>query len=111
MIIQSVEYGIIDLGVVVKACGKSLDSLRLAVGNLEDAKKFQYLTSHFEPGTSKVLHSRHVTKGGKTWKVSFQHQWFKQFPWLCYSDMLSGGLCRYCVLFPESPTRVSNYRS
>ena len=28
-----------------------------------------------------------------------------QFPWLSYSSFLSGGICRYCILFPEAPAR------
>ena len=46
-------------------------------------------------------------KQGKTWNVSFQHRWLEQFPWLLYSTMLAGGLCRHCILFPKPPVRGS----
>ena len=49
-----------------------------------------------------------MTKQGKTWNVSFQHRWLEQFLWLSYSAVLSGGTCRYCILFPEPPVRGSN---
>ena len=32
-------------------------------------------------------------------------KWLDQFPWLSYSALLSGGICRYCILFPEPPAR------
>ena len=50
-------------------------------------------------------HSHPVTKNGKTWNVFFQLRWLEQFPWLSYSSVLSGGICRYCILFPEQPGR------
>ena len=28
-----------------------------------------------------------------------------RIPWLSYSSILAGGICRYCVLFPERPDR------
>ena len=31
--------------------------------------------------------------------------WLERFPWLSYSTLLSGGICRYCILFPEPPAR------
>jgi hypothetical protein len=71
-------------------------------------KKKQYLTLHFKPTLSESLNSHQVTKQGKTWKVSFQHRWLEQYPWFSYSAVLSGGICRYCILFPEQPGRGSN---
>ena len=29
----------------------------------------------------------------------------QQFPWLSYSNVLSGGICRCCILFPERKER------
>ena len=60
---------------------------------------------HCKPGPTQVLHSHPVTKKGKTWNVSFQCTWLEKFPWLSYSNILEGGICRYCILFPENPTR------
>lgn len=44
----------------------------------------------------------------KQWNVYFQHRWLEQFPWLSYSSVLAGGICRCCILFPEAPGRGSN---
>ena len=38
-------------------------------------------------------------------KVSFQSKWLKQFPWLCYSYILEGGICCHCILFPYKVTK------
>ena len=65
----------------------------------------QYLIHHFRPGSSHTLHSHSVTQSGRTWNVSFQLHWLDQFPWLSYSSILSGGICRHCILFPEQPGR------
>ena len=68
-------------------------------------RKKQYLSNHFKPSPRDTLHSHSVTKNGKTWNVSFQLRWLEQFPWLSYSSVVSGGICRYCILFPEQPGR------
>lgn len=65
----------------------------------------QYLSCHTKPATGAALHSHPVTKGGKTWKVTFQRRWIEQFPWLSYSSILEGGICKHCILFPEQPKR------
>ncbi len=31
----------------------------------------------------------------------------ERFRWLSYSSILSGEICRYCILFPEQPHRGS----
>ena len=72
---------------------------------IPDDKKKQYLSNHFKPSPRDTLHSHLVTKNGKTWNVSFQLRWLEQFPWLSYSSVVSGGICRYCILFPEQPGR------
>jgi hypothetical protein len=32
----------------------------------------------------------------------FQHKWFHEFKWLCYSEIKSGAFCKHCVLFAKS---------
>lgn len=97
--------GTIDLGVVIREANGSWDKLRSLVHHLSDEKKKQYLSFHFKPCQGDTLHSHPVTKKGKTWNVSFQLRWLQDFTWLSYSQLLSGGICRYCVLFPEQPGR------
>ncbi len=92
---------LLDLGAIIIAAGGSFDSLRNQVQCMDDSKRFQLLTAHNSPGVSDVLHSHQVTKQGKTWKVSFQYNWLQSFPWLSYSTILQGGICRYCILFPQ----------
>ncbi|CAH3170008.1 unnamed protein product, partial [Pocillopora meandrina] len=74
----------IDLGTVVKAAEGSWGVLKRLSQEITDEKRMQYLTFHWKPSESDILHSHQVTKGKKTWKVSFQFKWLKQFPWLCY---------------------------
>lgn len=97
--------GQIDLGEIVLAANNSWESLKSLVTELSDEKKKQYLSFHSKPSSSDILHSHPVTKGGKTWNTSFQMRWLERFPWLSYSSTLAGGICRYCVLFPERPDR------
>ena len=73
----------IDLGTIVKAAEGPRDVLRQLSHDITDEKRMQYLTFHYKPSESDILHSHQVTKGKKTWKVSFQSKWLKQFPWLC----------------------------
>ena len=95
----------IDLGTVVKDAAGSWDVLRRLSHEITDEKRMQYLTLHCKPSESDILHSHQVTKGKKTWKVSFQSKWLKQFPWLCYSYILEGGICSHCILFPNKVTK------
>ena len=62
-------------------------------------KGTQYVTLRCKPSKVDILHSCQVTKEKKTLKVSFQSKWLKQFPWLCYSYILEGGICCHCTLF------------
>ena len=96
---------LIDLGAVVREANGSWDKLRSLVQHLPDDKKKQYLSHHFKPSNGDTLHSHPVTKKGRTWKVSFQQHWLLEFTWLSYSHLLSGGICRHCILFPEQPER------
>ena len=100
--------GQVDQGSIVQAVDGSWERLRALVTEINDDQKNQLLTLHFKPASSQTLYSHQVTKQGKTWNVSFQHKWLEQFPWLSYSAVLSGGICRYCILFPEQPVRGSN---
>ena len=95
----------IDLGTVVKAAEGSWGVLKRLSQEITDEKRMQYLTFHWKPSESDILHSHQVTKGKKTWKVSFQSKWLKQFPWLCYSNLLEGGICSHCILFPHKVTK------
>lgn len=95
----------IDLGTVVKAAEGSWDVLRRLSHEITDEKRMHYLTFYCKPSESDILHSHQVTKGKKTWKVSFQSKWLKQFPWLCYSYILEGGVCSHCILFPYKVTK------
>ena len=92
-----------DLGSVIREANGSWEKMRSVVQNLSDDRKMQYLSNHYKPSLNKNLHLHPVTKGGKTWNVSFQLHWLQLFPWLSYSSILSGGICRNCVLFPEQP--------
>ena len=95
----------IDLGALVQAAGGSWDILRTLVNELSADRKKQCLSCHCKPASAESLHSHPVTKLGKTWNVSFQLRWMEKYPWLSYSILLSGGICRYCILFPEQPSR------
>ena len=97
--------GPIDLGAVVQSANGSWDRLWSLVKDISDDKNKQYLSMHSKPSPSDSLHSHQVIKLGKTWNVSFQMRWLEQFPWLSYSSILSGGICRYCILFQEQPGR------
>ena len=48
-------------------------------------------------------------------KFSFLSEWFKWFPWLCYSPSEDAVYCLVCVLFghkfPEKASRVKNFYS
>lgn len=48
-----------------------------------------------------------VTKfvAGKEKKLYFQAGWLDKYKWLTYSNALQGGLCKICVLFPQSDVR------
>ena len=100
---HTASEGQIDFGVIIQEVNGSWDKLRSLVQKLPNEKKKQYLSNHFKPFPSDNLHSHQVTKKGKTWNVSFQLRWLDQFPWLSYSHILLGGICRYCILFPEQP--------
>ena len=97
--------GQINLGLIIQEVNGSWDILRSVVQKIPDDNKKQYLSNHFKPSPRDTLHSHSVTKNGKTWNVSFQLRWLEQFPWLSYSSVVSGGICRYCILFPEQPGR------
>ena len=77
---------------------------------ISDYHNKQYLALHLKPASSENLYSHQVTKQVKTWNVSIQHRWLEQFPRLSYSAVLSGGIYRQFIFFPEQPVRGSNLR-
>ena len=79
--------------------------LRQLARVIPDDQRMQYLAFHYKPTALDILYSHSVTKRGKIWSVKFQHKWLEKFPWLSYSSVVAGGLCRYCTLFPEQPRR------
>ena len=95
----------IDLGVIVQSSNNSLEKLRHITAQMTETKRQKYLFCHYKPAPTDVLHSHSVNKQGKSWNVHFQHHWLQRFPWLSYSKLLEGGLCRYCILFPQQPAR------
>ena len=101
----------VDLGSLLQAAHGLWDALRCLSINLSDAQRMQYLTCHSKPVTSDDLHSHSVTKSGKSWKVKFQLKWLNEFPWLSYSGLLRGGICRCCILFTEGPKRGGSHGS
>lgn len=34
--------------------------------------------------------------------LKFQSSWMNQFTWLSFSKLLNGGLCKFCVMFPQT---------
>ena len=52
-----------------------------------------------------------LTKSGKSWKVKFQQRWLDELPWLSYSGLLRGGICRCCILFTQGPKRGGSHGS
>ena len=101
--ISAVE-GQVDLGTIVQEANGSWDRLRAVVSELPNEKRKQYLSNLSMPSSRDILHYHPVTKNGKT-NVSFQLRWLERFPWLSYSRVLSGGICRYCILVPETSER------
>ena len=95
----------VDIGTLVQQAGGSWETLKKLSRELSDKRRMQFLTKHCKPRPSQLLHRHKVTKNEKTWTVSFQRTWLDRFPWLSYSNFVKGGLCRYCIVFPDSPTR------
>ena len=79
----------------------SMNACMELVGFSTSNKVKNHCSSHFRPSPADVLHSHTVTKQGRCWNAHFQLRWLNQFPWLSYSNELKGGICRYCILFPE----------
>jgi hypothetical protein len=91
----------VDIGVVVK------DPRLLETLSVSD--KLDYLEKHFEPDGKYPLHSItfFVKSRNRNTVLSFQQSWLKELPWLVYSPLLEGGLCKYCVLFPTKNPKVA----
>jgi hypothetical protein len=78
----------------------SLVSSKLELKTLAPEEKLRlYRTPgpQIEPET--VL-TQKIVRGGITKTLKFQADWLRRFPWLCYSNVLQGGWCKTCVLFP-----------
>ena len=97
--------GQIDLSCIIQKANGSWNKLLTLLGQLTDTEKKQHISNHVRPSATDNLHSHEVMKGGKTWILTFQLRWLDQFPWPSYSNLLCGGICRYCILFPEQPAR------
>ena len=100
--------GNIDLGTLVDTDSASWDRLKNMVSKLTDASRMQFLTPHSKPSSSDLLHSHLVTNQGKTWSVHIQKKWLDQFLWFPYSTVLSGGMRRYCIIFPKQLRKGGN---
>ena len=89
----------VDLGEVIKNGNRD---------RLSFAEKLEYMERHFKPDEQYNFHKKTVFKKSKDRDVvlTFQHSWLKEYPWLIYSPLLEGGLCKYCVLFPPKNAKV-----
>ena len=92
-----------DLGCLLVEVNGSWDKLQTTTQKLSDSKKYSYLSHPFKPSANDAFQSHPVTKSGKTWNVTFQLCWLEEFPWLSYTSVVTGGICRNCILFPEQP--------
>ena len=77
--------------------------LRQLAKDILDAQRMQYLAFNSKPTSKDLLQSHSVTMKGKTWSVKFQQRWLDQFPYLSYTFILAGGICRNCIIFLEQP--------
>ncbi|KAK3091798.1 hypothetical protein FSP39_022710 [Pinctada imbricata] len=84
-----------DLGKIVNG------TVKLNV--MSSADKINYIKNQPLPEViGKLNTGRTQTKSGHKKTLSFQASWMVQFPWLTFSKLLNGGLCKFCVLFPQS---------
>lgn len=73
--------------------------------NLNDVEKYKFLTECWKPPRAYAFPSKE--EGKQTRK--FNKEWLENHSWLAYSAKLSGGLCKYCVLFaPPAGAGVGN---
>ena len=68
---------------------------------LTDQDKYFLLTNHFSTYKFPL-----VSRGRQN--HSFQHRWLSQYNGLVYSELDKGCYCKYCVLFRQAPSSVSN---
>ena len=67
-------------------------------------KKINYIQNQPLPdaiGKLQTGRTKLKNKTEKTKTLSFQHSWMMQFPWLSFSKLLNGGICKFCVMFPQ----------
>ena len=65
--------------------------------SLADNVKFDLLSNHWKP---EQTYEFPIDRSNR----KFQYSWFSMFPWLVYSEVLSGALCINCVLFGGEST-------
>lgn len=71
-------------------------------GSISDLEKYNLLKNAFVPATHfKFPYSVHC-KNQKDVKCFLSSKHFKSFPWLTYSNSLTGLFCKFCVLFAKS---------
>lgn len=90
---ESNDFACLDLGIIIRDM--------MDVRQMSDAEKCKYSKEHFVPpvGYDKFC-SQIVKSRGEEKKLVFQRKWLDDYKWLVYSPLLSGGLCKYCILFP-----------
>lgn len=72
---------------------------------MKDVEKYKFLTECWKPPREYAFPSK--VEGKQTRK--FNKEWLNNHNWLAYSAKLSGGLCKYCVLFaPPAGAGVGN---
>ena len=76
---------------------------RLTVLSDNDIK--QWLDTPRCPAGDFEFASYSMKNGKRTVKYSFCRPWLHEFPWLCYSPELQGGLCRTCIIFGNKNER------
>lgn len=64
---------------------------------LSDEERHRLYTNVWRP-SSRFVFPRHQ-EGNKA--RAFQHDWFRKYSWLVYSEMMDGGFCLPCVLFAK----------
>lgn len=78
---------------------------------MSSAEKISYIQNQPLPDDIAKLKTgrAQTTNTGELKKtLSFQSSWMNQFPWLTFSKLLNGGLCKFCVMFPQSDVQHQN---
>lgn len=97
------DSGFSDLGKIVTGAIK--------LNTMSSAEKISYIQNQPLPDDIAKLKTgrAQTTNTGELKKtLSFQSSWMNQFPWLTFSKLLNGGLCKFCVMFPQSDVQHQN---